>query len=260
MIRIKINKKSYDIKTEWHEMTWSEAVRVMDLPVPKNVQERMKDGPVEFADWLIMDNILYARDVLQILSDAPKEVMEYANPGDCLDIFMRYHLKFVTDMMSAFPVSYQPKFIEWVDFKGVRYFMPDSLMIDTDLVPMHKEKSINFIEAANMYAEYGKLKEKGLKHLNYFTAVYLREEGEGYDEQRIKQRADLFKELTMDIYWEVFFCIHLLFSRRVSDTLQSLTRNHRVKRVVWGLRGGFMRLQVRVMLIYYKLKSLLFGR
>jgi hypothetical protein len=255
MLKISINKKSYKVKTDWDEITWNDAVRIIEREVPKNVQEKMKIGVVEFADWLIMDDILYARDVLMMLSDIPQDLKENINPPDCLYIFMKHHLRIVADLYSAFPATYTPRFIEWVDFKDKRYFMPDSLMIETDIVPMHKEKSVNFVEAANMYVEYAKLKEKGLKHLNYFTAVYLREEGEGYDEDRIKERADLFKELTMDVYWEVFFCIHLLSNRRVSDTLQYLNKNLRVKRVLWGLRDGSMRLRRLVSSIFYRQKN-----
>jgi hypothetical protein len=90
----------------------------------------------------------------------------------------------------------------------------------------------------------GKLKEEGIKHMHYFTAIYLRPEGEKYDEQKIAARAKLFEELTMDVYWEVFFCTHQLLTRQLIDTLQSL-RVSRVKRAILALRVGFMRLRKR---------------
>jgi hypothetical protein len=228
------------IKTEWYEITWREAADVLAIDIPPDVKEKMKGEVVEYVDWLVADDVFdYARKIIGVLSDIPDK--QRVTPNDCLFYFMAYHVKIIADLLSATPVTYRPRNITRVPFKGKVYLMPESLRIGEGVLPMARETSENFVEAANILKHYGKLKEKGVQHLNYFVAVYLREEGEGYDEQKIAERAEVFKDLTMDIYWEVFFCIHRLSARLIVDTLESLTGGRGVKRVIWALKYGSLR-------------------
>jgi hypothetical protein len=239
MLIHQIGKKEYRIKTDWTEMTWSDADKALDVEIPSDVREKMKGEIVEYNDWLISDGVFdYGRKILGALSDIPDS--KRVSPQDCLFYFMYYHMKLIADMLSAVPVTYRPRGIKTVPFKGRVYNMPESLMIGEDEIPMAGETSDNFVEASNILRQYGLLKDRGIKHLNYFTAVYLREQGEGYDEARIAERAELFKGLTMDIYWEVFFCIQRLSARRINDTHVSLMAQ--AKRARWALRLGSLRL------------------
>ena len=227
----------YRIKTDWTEMTWREASEALSVEIPSDVREKMKGEVVEYQDWLTSKGVYdYARQVLGALSDIPKSVR--VSPEDCLFYFMYYHLRLIADLLAASPMSYRPRYVRQVSFGGKIYKMPESLRIGDDMVPMSGETADNFVEASNILRQYGLLADKGVRHLNYFVAVYLREE-EGYDEQKIVERAELFKDMTMDIYWEVFFCIHRLSARRAADTLKYLTAKRRNLR--WALRFGFLR-------------------
>jgi hypothetical protein len=228
------------IKTEWYEITWREAADLLAIEIPPDVREKMKGEVVEYVDWLIADGIFnYARKVIGVLSDIPDR--QTIRPEDCLYNYMIFHVRLIADLLSATPMTYTPRNIEKVSFGGKVYRMPASLRIGEGTLPMSAETADNFVEASNILREFGKLKEKGVQHLNYFVAVYLREEGEGYDEKRIAERAELFKDMTMDIYWEVFFCIHRLLARHINDTLESLTGGRGLKRVIWALKFGSLR-------------------
>ena len=240
IIKDKGKIKEFQVKTEWSEVTWKDACDILAVPLPIKV-----DGEITFSQWMEAENIHeYARDIVFILGYIPKRLIDKVTPGDMLELFVSYHLKFVVDLLAINPLSYFPKFVEKVTFKGVEYRMPKSLMIDNTITPMHEMDAVTFVEAANVLKAIGKLKEEGIKHMHYFTAIYLRPEGEKYDEQKIAARAKLFEELTMDVYWEVFFCTHQLLTRQLIDTLQSL-RVSRVKRAILALRVGFMRLRKR---------------
>ena len=198
----------------------------------------MKGEVVEYSDWLVSEGVFdYARKVLGAFSDIPDD--KKVSPQDCLFYFMMYHVRLIADMLSAMPVTYVPRGAERVSFKGVTYEMPRSLRIGDGVVPMEGETADNFVEASNILRQYGLLKERGVKHLNYFVAVYLREKGEGYDEEKIARRAELFKEMTMDIYWEGFFCIHRLSAQQANDTLGYLMV--KARRARWASRLGFLR-------------------
>jgi hypothetical protein len=89
--------------------------------------------------------------------------------------------------------------------------------------------------------------------MNYFTAIYLRPEGEMYDEQKVADRAKVFEKLTMDVYWEVFFCIHRLSFRHFSDTLESFIPAKTQRSRLLALRDGFTQFAKRVLRkIYFK--------
>jgi hypothetical protein len=251
IIKDKGKPKQFQVKTEWSEVTWKDACDILAVPLPIKVENE-----ITFEQWITAENIHeYAREIVFILGYIPKRLIEQVNPADMLDLFLRYHLKFVVDLLSINPQSYFPKFTDKITFKGVEYRMPKSLMIDNTITPMHEMDAVTFVEAANVLKAIGKLKEEGIKHMHYFTAIYLRPEGEKYDEQKIAARAKLFEELTMDVYWEVFFCTHQLLTRQLIDTLQSL-RVSRVKRAILALKVGFMRLRKRASQVrFVKLRS-----
>ena len=241
IIKDKDKTKEYQVKTEWSEVTWKDACDILAVPLPIKVE-----GEITFEDWLLAENIHeYARDIVFILGYIPKRLIDKVRPGDMLDLFLRYHLKFVVDLLAINPLSYFPNYPDKITFKKHEYRMPKSLMIDNTITPLHEMDAVTFVEAANVLKAIGKLKEMGIKHMNYFTAIYLRPEGEKYDEHKIAIRAKEFEDLTMDVYWEVFFCTHRLLIQQLADTLQSL-RGGKVRRAISGLRDGFMRLQRRV--------------
>jgi hypothetical protein len=101
MITITVNKTKYQIKTDWEEITWSEACAVLDIEMPKDIQEKMKSESLEFVDWVTADGIHeYARAVAFALGDMPKKYLEMVTPADMLDIFCRYHLKLIADLIA----------------------------------------------------------------------------------------------------------------------------------------------------------------
>lgn len=222
-------------------MTWSDACALVDIPRPKEVEDKIKEGVVDFTDWVASDGIHdYARDVAFLLGDIPREYIDMVTPQDMLYMFTKEHLKLITDLIGVYPKSYEPTAPESIEFKGVTYQMPKSLRIDNTVVPMHDETAVTFTEASNVMKAIAKLQVQGIKHMNYFTAIYLRPEGEKYDEQKVVKRAKLFESLTMDVYWEVFFCIYNLSIRHMHDTLKSFTLPKTPRSLMSALRDGCM--------------------
>jgi hypothetical protein len=103
--------------------------------------------------------------------------------------------------------DYEPLNIPDFEFKGEIYVVPPSRKIADMLIPFADEKAITFVESTQLMGAIFESKSIGLGNMALVTAILCRKENEAYNEQVALQRATEFMDLTMDIIWEVFFCI-----------------------------------------------------
>jgi len=78
---------------------------------------------------------------------------------------------------------------------------------------MNNVTAIEFTEAADLQLAEKALDGGRIETLSNIIAIHCRLKNEKYDEQKSLSRAELFMdELTMDVAWEVFFCLVELFN------------------------------------------------
>lgn len=221
MIHLKINKTKGQIITEWDEMTVNQAIRLMEIDVPESV----KDNLFDVALWNFgTAGFKYAAKTFEILSTFSKEVIEHTNAADIMLYFVKYHLSFVIDLHQQQPATYEPKDQKSFELDGVTYLLPESLKVESTVLPAYSSRAVEFVESSNILSVIADLGREGIKHLPLFIATYCHPEGEQYDEVKIQQRAIEFGRLPMSVAWEVFFCTQRLMESYAINILRYTTK------------------------------------
>jgi hypothetical protein len=248
MIHLKINKKKGTMATDWDEMTILQAVNVMAVELPESVQADITDTAL----WYVgTDGYKYAAKVFEILSTFDTDDIQHTNAADIMMYFVKYHLQMVIDLHSQTPSSYQPIGIKHFELERVKYKLPESLVVESDIMTLHSAKAVDFIESSNILSVIADMKQEGIKHLPLFIACYCRPEGEAFNEKLVHERAKAFNQLPMSVAWEVFFCIQRHTILFTTNILRFTTRQARRLRMRLRVRGwiagvipyGFTRLR-----------------
>jgi len=209
MIIVMYNKKTAKIPNEWNEITIEQATKIAELDLPKITDD---------FDWF--QHLEFVNKVVNILTDIETNTVD---PVSLVYVFQKYLSKFVFDLNLAAPETFAPEMISNFKHRGVVYLMPTNLEIGETIVLQHGQNTKSFIEASNLLKQFSKLKSEGMKALPLLIAsVVKRDRLERFDEVEIARRADDFKDLPMNVAWEVFFCLSLLITKYASGILQSM--------------------------------------
>lgn len=250
-MEFKLNRKTYKLKTFFEEITLSDAEKISKIDVTDDDLQKIIEDSVPKDRYVI--------EVLSILSDAPKEELENLDQYSIATLFdcVRHFIKALFFMNFE---KYEAIGVQSIRFKGKVYTMPESMMVEDELILCHKEPSINVIEVNNLLTLLTEMKMRGVEALRYAAAIYLRPKGDdrSYDEEVINERAEHFKELPFSIGLEVFFSLYFYFSSYLISTNACLEPQrgkmlHSMYGFIQLLKRG---LQVRLKM----LKNFLFGR
>ena len=204
--------KSFNLLTDWKEITLDKAIKMKQLELP-NTQDQF--------EWFEhLDKVVEA---WQLFTELSKEEVEQITPHELVWYFTHLMLPKLQDLNSEMPLSYEPKMVESFEHQGITYYMPTSLYLGEDVVLLQGQTARKFTEASNLLAQYSQLKRDGLKVMHTFTACVVKETiDEVWNEQQVIERGERFKTLTMDKVWEVFFCTQAHLYRSAMHTLNSL--------------------------------------
>lgn len=230
MYLIDINNISYRLKENWHEITINEAIEVMKVinKMPERLREyyelilkkQTKQVKTKIAKWN-KDITLEERvktfptfygKMLYKLSNVPQEVIDRVDWQSRTNI---YNFKIgdgiscesVVIGLLSFPFDYKIQNIKSFKFKGETLLLPVTRSILKQDRPMADEPAITFTESADLEIFSDKLAGGVYEHATNIMSILCRPKGEEYDEERSLKRAGEMGKLTMDIFWEVFFCI-----------------------------------------------------
>lgn len=221
MIGTKINNKWYFLKTEYHEVTIQVYSELLTLEVPEKLKELYKGDLSNYKEvwdnltekeWL--DYPVFFGDVLRILSDMPSTIIERLLHKDRTNFYLMYHEKFIIDFIRGCP-SVQSAVADDFTFKGKTYQLPKSLRVFGEVIPGHGATALQFTEANDLLNSILKLKELGFDGFSEFVAVYTM--GKSYTDEQLAERINEFKELTMDVVWQVFFYMQRLLNTELTD-------------------------------------------
>lgn len=218
MIQISIKDQKYSLKNEWQDIAIAEAIKIINLKLPDRVQKAMEAGGVGLSDFMDNSGMNYAWDVLQILANIPDNILKNTHAGDVLNIFSIV-MPLVVDLYNVAPNTYQPKMIRSFQFQDETFYLPESKVFNSVLVPGTDLDSVTFVESANMIDAMQGMKEKGIEYLPVVIACYCRKEDETFDQFTTMQRAERFHGLPMSVAWEVFFFMQHSLTTLLKDTL-----------------------------------------
>jgi hypothetical protein len=199
---------------EWRELTLDKAVKIRAVELP---------DITDSYEWFEhLDKIKKLWQLFTRSGVDPEEII----PSELVYYFIQYLLPMVQDLNSDYPKTYTPKLFTSFKHKGVVYYMPTSIQLGDDTILSHGQRARRFTEASNLLKIYSQLGRDGIKVMGQFVAAVVNEkESEQWSEERVIARGEAFKDLPMDVVWEVFFCTSALLYKQLKTTLNSLTGN-----------------------------------
>lgn len=224
-VRVKKDDESIDfqVPTEWENITlkhWGELAYIIkkhqsDSDLKKNsLDERFGSEEEEARKKLTEDveffnQIHLNRDIFCYLSGLDKEDMKYVDMEQVAQVI---------NTINILTEEYKPKGMKSFEFDGETYYFPSEFLKDNTYG--------DFIEATQLDMYIESMKNGKYDVLPEQMAILCRKIGEEYDEDKIEEKAEKFKQLTMDIIFEFAF-----FLTNRSESLLKLSSTYLEKGV-----------------------------
>ena len=224
MIQIKVGNKTFKGIYSWSDITIQQFAELAAIPMPDGYESFiLADGKFSMEDLnkyveevsKITDKQLnedfpeYYRKVVACLTNIPIEKLDFEKVNQLYDYYFK---PFVVSILYHAPVIHfmgQIKPYEPLQFKSFRiglqkFYLPETVIIMDQLIPLAKEPVITYVEACGMVRGL-KFTKEDINRLAWFMAIYCRRKGERYDEQNVIERQEMFMKIPMSIVWSVFF-------------------------------------------------------
>jgi hypothetical protein len=191
----------FDVPTEWENITlkhWSELAYI--IKKHQNIDELKRNSISDSIDVseeeynTILNNSKFLneaqlnRDIFCYLSGLDKHYMKSVN------------MEQVTQVINAIGIlteEYEPKGINSFELDGETYYFPSEFL--------KKNTYGDFIEATQLDMTVESMRNGRYDVLPEQMAILCRKSGEEYDDEAIPEKAEKFKQLTMDIVFEFAF-------------------------------------------------------
>tara|TARA_Y100000114_G_scaffold48281_1_gene43948 strand:+ start:2711 stop:3367 length:657 start_codon:yes stop_codon:yes gene_type:complete len=201
MVEIKIQDTTYEIPTEWKDITlrWWYGLYAI---ISKYNEKDEEGNPIE-AEHSEVDVLRMNRDIFLYLT------------GINVNMFQKLDIESVTQAVSTVGKlleEYKPKGIDRFEFDGDTYFFPKEFL--------KKSTFGDYIESTHLESTIKIMKHGRFDVLPEQMAILCRKIDEEYDDDVIPSKTEKFKELTMDIVWEFSFFLTLQ-SVRLTKTFQT---------------------------------------
>lgn len=247
MILLTIMDEKYEVISGWDELNGHQFLELQKISdkAPKKLkdifmmhyegdEEALKEVKLSINESEKTFPKFYG-DFIGALSDIPKKVINKIFKEDREHIFWEHLSKFAIGCVVA-PIDVPKVTTETFNFKSEKYpefdgeyILPKSSYVLGETRFMGKISTIQFTESADIRSNMIKLGEGDYSAAFNIVSLMCMKEGEEYDEEHVSRRAEAFKDLTMDIVWDVFFYISNLnrISKNLSQSylLEEATRN-----------------------------------
>jgi hypothetical protein len=186
MIQIKIQEDTYDIPTEWKDMTveyWCGLYSIIN-----QYNKRDEEGNIIEEEHSQVQILKMNRDIFMYLTGLAQSDME------------KLDIDSVNAAITAFSGAleeYKPQGIDRFEFEGETYFFPKEFL--------KRNTFGDYIESTHLESTIKIMKHGRFDVLPEQMAILCRKAGEEYDDDVIPSKTDSFKKLTMDLVWEFSF-------------------------------------------------------
>ena len=197
--------KSFEIPEAWHELTLKDYISFVDAV--SELQKKLKEDEKE-ESGLYEIIILYRKefnDIFQAFTKCEGAIIEKIKAKDLNTLYL-YMLEFMKEP--------KEKRIESFKFKRRKYYLPKSKYnYFGNEMPMAEATFGEVVEAMQVQELDKAFNENNFKALPYQIAILCKPKDEEYDDQKVRERAKLFEDLTMDIVWQINF---FLLTQKIS--------------------------------------------
>ena len=186
MVEIKIENNSYDIPTEWKDITlryWCGLYYIIS-----QYNKKDENGEVIVEEHSELQLLKMNRDIFMYLTGLNQDEMS------------RLDVDSVNQAVATFSSlleEYKPKGIEKFEFEGEEYLFPKEFL--------KRNTFGDYIESTHLDSTIEIMKNGRFDVLPEQMAILCRRVGEEYDDDAIPAKTEKFKELIMDFVWEFSF-------------------------------------------------------
>jgi len=228
-MRIKIQKKWYNVKSTWDELTIADAQKLAEYEPPAEYLKYLKNEVDGLSPDVEMQVLSWIGEILPIISDMPAEVIESLMPTDrwvILKSLMHIVSGVYMQMPYDLPLDMPPAIIL---AEGKLYHMPTVRRVYNKDIYF----SIVGFKTFSELLELQQLSDNIVKNAAMLCALLLRksDDKEQLSEDEKLRRAEIFKNMSMLDFWRVFFSLMRGLEESVSYTLLcSLRESEKVMR------------------------------
>ena len=186
MVEIKIQDKSYEIPTEWKDITlryWCGLYSIIN-----QYNKRDDEGNLIEAEHSQVELLKMNRDIFIYLTGISHNEM------NMLDVDS---VNAAVATFSQTLEEYKPKDIDRFEFEGEEYLFPKQFL--------RRNTFGDYIESTHLESTIEIMKHGRFDVLPEQMAILCRRADEEYDDDAIPAKTEKFKELTMDFVWEFSF-------------------------------------------------------
>ena len=226
MIRIRIGRKKYRGVYRWDDIPLSQFCDLAGITMPEGYEEYiLADGnysPETIDNYVdAVMNITpeqtegftrYYRKVIGCLTNIPVEVINSLSTERVNELYEYYFRPFVVSILYNAPVihfmgqikDYEPPPVRSFKVRGRRYYLPQTVNIMEQDIPLAEEPIITYSEASDIFRGM-RISRNDVRRLALFMAIYCRRLFERYDERKALERQDVMMRVPMSVVWTVFF-------------------------------------------------------
>ena len=201
MVEIKIQDITYEVPTKWKDITlnwWCGLYSIIN-----KYNKKDEEGNVIEAEHTEVQTLQLNRDIFMYLTGVN------ANDMKMLDM---QSVNAAVGTVGELLQEYKPQGIDRFEFEGETYFFPKEFL--------KRNTFGDYIESTHLESTIQIMKHGRFDVLPEQMAILCRKTGEEYDDDKIPQKSDKFKELTMDIVWEFSFFLTMQ-SVKLTRTFQT---------------------------------------
>ena len=214
MLVFSAGEHEFSVPEEWSEITLEKYAVFIDAV--NELQKKLKEDDNEDIGFyqIVLEYREHFNKLFQTFTGIEPSIIDRIKADNIYTTYM-YIMNFLKEP------DYNK--IDSFTFKRKKYYLPKS-KIDYfgNEIEMAEASFGEVVEAMQVQEMDKSFQENNFKVLPYQIAMLCRRKGEDYNDQIIKERAEVFKKLTMDIVWQVAFFLIRQKQKSLKRLLQSL--------------------------------------
>ena len=221
MLVFSAGEHEFSVPEEWTEITLGKYAIFIDAV--NELQAKLKEDEAEDIGFyqIVLEYRSYFNKLFQSFTGIEPSIIDRIKADNIYTTYM-YIMNFLKEP------DYNK--IDSFTFKKKKYYLPKS-KVDYfgNEVEMGEASFGEVVEAMQVQEMDKSFQENNFKVLPYQIAMLCRPKGEDYNDQKVKERAEVFKELPMDVVWQVAFFLIRQKQNSLKHLLQSLEEARAVK-------------------------------
>tara|TARA_R100001594_G_scaffold64524_1_gene98824 strand:+ start:2527 stop:3198 length:672 start_codon:yes stop_codon:yes gene_type:complete len=221
MLVFSAGEHEFTVPEEWSEITLEKYAVFIDAV--NELQKKLKEDDNEDIGFyqIVLEYREYFNKLFHTFTGIEPSIIDRIKADNIYTTYM-YIMNFLKE----------PEYnkIDSFTFKKKKYYLPKS-KVDYfgNEIEMAEASFGEVVEAMQIQEMDKSFQENNFKVLPYQIAMLCRRKGEDYNDQIVKERAEVFKDLPMDVVWQVAFFLIRQKQKSLKRLLQSLEEARAVK-------------------------------